>query len=150
MSNLEQKINEDLKQAMRDKNEMKLSVLRMLNSTIKNKMISLRSSEEVIFTDEQVMEIIASEVKKRQDAATTYIAGNREDLAKKENEESAILQTYLPQQLSDEELEQAIRQIVSANEGLDFGKLMGLAMAELKGKADGKRVGEMVKKVLVK
>jgi len=150
MSNLEQKINEDLKQAMRDKDEMKLSVLRMLNSTIKNKMISLRSSEEIVLSDEQVMEIIASEVKKRQDAATTYIAGNREDLAKKENEESAILQTYLPQQLSDEELEQAVRQIVSANEGLDFGKLMGLAMAALKGKADGKRVGEMVKKVLAK
>lgn len=150
MTLLEQQINEDIKQAMREKNELKLSVLRMLNSAIKNKTISMRTTADVELTDEQLVDIIASEAKKRQDSVETYLAGNRSDLADKEKKEIEILLVYLPAQLDDEEVKLAVEEIIANNEGLDFGKLMGLAMAQLKGKADGKRVGEMVKRVMGK
>lgn len=133
---------------MRDKSEEKLSVLRMLASALKNKQIALRTGTEVELAEEQIMEVIASEVKKRQDSVEVYRQGNREDLAAKEEREIEILKIYLPAQISDEEIEAAVTEIVKAE--TDFGKAMGQAMAKLKGQADGKRVGAAVKKLLAK
>jgi len=148
MNELQAQINEDLKQAMRERNEFTLSVLRMLSSSIKNKIISMRSGEEVVLTDEQIQEIISSEVKKRQDSSDAYLAGGRKDLSDKEIAENEILKKYLPAQLSDEEVEKTVKEIIEQSVTKDFGSIMGQAMTRLKGRASGKLVGEMVKKLL--
>lgn len=150
MSELQNKINEDIKQAMRDKNEIALSTLRMLSSAIKNKMISLRSGDEIVLTDEQVQEVVASEVKKRQDSVESYEAAGRTELAERELAEQAILKKYLPAQLELSEIEAIVAEIVSKNPGAAFGQVMGQAVAATKGKADGKIVGEVVKAALAK
>lgn len=147
MMKLEEQINSDLKQAMRDKNELALSVLRMLNAAIKNKQIALRKGEEVIVTDELVIETVASEIKKRQDSIEAYLAGGRSDLAEKEKTEAETLKKYLPPEASDEEIEAVVKEVITAG-ATEFGRAMGQSMARLKGKADGKRVGEIVKKLL--
>lgn len=148
---LKEKINNDLKDAMRGKKADELSVLRMLLSAIKDKEISLRQGEEVSLSDEQVLSVIASEVKKRKDSVVAYEQGGRDDLASKENNEIKILEKYLPEQMSGEELEKIIREIVGTQNFAfpqDFGKIMGQVMPKVKGRADGNRISEMVKKVL--
>jgi len=153
MSNLMDKINLDLKQAMRQKQLELTSVLRLLLAAIHNKEIALRRGEPVELSDEQIIEVINSEIKKRKEAAELYQQGSRIDLANKEKSELEILQKYLPAQLSDQELENIIKQVISSmpEAGLkDFGKVMGQVMARVKGKAEGVKVGEMVKKILNK
>jgi len=122
----------------------------MLLSAIKNKEISLRSGENKELTDEQILEVIGSEVKKRRDSTEAYRQGNRLDLAKKEEEEIVILQKYMPAQLSPAEIEKAVKEVVDSQKGAsaNFGQIMGQAMAKLKGKADGAQVGAIVKKIL--
>lgn len=130
-----------------------VSVLRMLVAAMHNKEITLRKKGEAELTDEQVIETIASELKKRRDSIEAYLAGGRQDLADKETSEIKILEKYLPEQMSDEELEKVVREVVAS--GADnlpaqagFGKVMGQVMARVKGKADGGKVGEIVKKIL--
>jgi len=152
MSKVIDQIKEDLKQAMRDKNVITLSVLRMLTGAIRNKEISLREAgAEVELSDEQVLETIKSEVKKRNDAIGSYESGGRADLAAKEKEEIKVLEKYLPPQLSEEEIEKEVRELIAGLGEVgpsDFGKVMGQAMAKLKGRADGNKVTAAVKKVL--
>ncbi len=153
MSNLMDKINLDLKQAMRQKQLELTSVLRLLLAAIHNKEIALRHGEPVELSDEQIIEVINSEIKKRKEATELYQQGSRIDLADKEKSEMEILLKYLPAQLSDQELEKIIKEIISSmpEAGLkDFGKVMGQVMAKVKGKADGGKVGEIVKKFLSK
>jgi uncharacterized protein len=148
---LKEKLSNDLKVAMRAKDELSLSVLRMLSTAIKNKEISLRDGKETGLNDEQVMETIRTEVKKRNDSITSYSAGGRIDLADKETAEIKILEKYLPAQLSDVEIEKEVKKIIAGmGEAIDFGKAMGQAMGKLKGRADGNKVSEMVKKILAK
>ena len=151
---IKEQINNDIKDAMRAKNEMNLSVLRMLLGSLRNKEITLRTEGSAVeLSDEQAMEVIMSEVKKRNDSVTSYLAGGRNDLADKENAEIKILEKYLPAQLSEEEIAQEVADVVAAMGGAnvgDFGKVMGQAMARLKGRADGNKVGEAVKKLLAK
>lgn len=142
-------INQDIKQAMRDKAEVALVTLRMLNASLKNKAIAMRDGADVVLTEEMIVETIASEVKKRQDAIESFLVGNRADLADKEKAEIEILKKYLPAQATDEELVDAIRALVAAGT-TDFGRVMGQTMAQFKGKVDGKRLGELVKQELAK
>ncbi len=153
MVKLLEQINQDLKQAMRDKDANSVSTLRMLAAAIHNKEIALRQGEPVELKDGQIVEVINSEIKKRKEAADLYQQGNRADLADKEKSELEILQKYLPAQLSDQELEEIVKQVVSLMPEVsqkDFGKVMGQVMAKVKGKAEGGKVGEMVKKMLAK
>ena len=145
-----EKINGDLKQAMREKNKELVSVLRMLVSAIRNREIALRQGDKTELADEQTAEVIAGEIKKRKDSAAIYEQGGRQDLAEKEKWETATLEKYLPPQLSEEEIEKTVAEVIKSMGGAaaDFGKAMGQAMAKLKGKADGTKVGEIVKKVL--
>ena len=114
MSKVIDQIKEDLKQAMRDKNVITLSVLRMLTGAIRNKEISLREAgAEVELSDEQVLETIKSEVKKRNDAIGSYESGGRADLAAKEKEEIKVLEKYLPPQLSEEEIKKVERELIA-------------------------------------
>jgi uncharacterized protein YqeY len=152
MSNLLIKINEDIKQAMRDKKPDILSVLRMVITAVRNKEITIRQAGVAEVTNEIVVEAIRSEIKKRKDSIESYIQGGRQELADKEKFEEEILAKYLPEQLSDEELERIIKEIVSAQSAAptakDFGKLMGEAIKGAKGKADGARVSAILKKIL--
>lgn len=148
MPSLKEVINNDLKEAMRGKDAEVLSTLRLLLSAIKMKEIALRKGEEVSLNDEQVIEVIRSEIKKRNDSVLAYEQGDRQDLANKEKNEIKILEKYLPPSLSDEEIEKIIREEIGALEEKDFGKAMGKVMPRLKGKAEGGKISEIVKKVL--
>jgi len=149
MSKLLEQININLKEAMLAKKAEIVSVLRMLIAAIRNKEITLRKDGAAELSDEQVLEVISSEVKKRRDSIEAYIQGGRQELADKESSEIKILEKYLPEQMSDEELEKVVKEVIAAGDE-NFGKVMGQVMARVKGKADGGKVGEMVKKLLVK
>jgi uncharacterized protein YqeY len=147
-----EKINIDLKQSMVDKNADVTSVLRMLISGLRNKEISLRKNDQVELSDEQTLAVLQSEIKKRKDSIEAYLAGARNDLAEKEKAEIKILEIYLPKQLEQDELENIVKNIISRINGAsakDFGRVMGAVMTEIKGRADGNMVGEIVKKLLV-
>jgi len=154
MSTLHNQVNEDLKNAMRNKQELELSTLRMLIAALKNKKIALGGGTNVDeLTDEQIIETVATEIKKRKDSKEAYEQGGRQDLADKEIAEIKILEKYMPAQLSDEEIEAAVKDVVSSIGEVtqaDFGKVMGQAIGKLKGRADGGKVTEIVKKVLAK
>ncbi|HOZ56212.1 MAG: glutamyl-tRNA(Gln) amidotransferase subunit E [Parcubacteria group bacterium ADurb.Bin316] len=154
MSTLHNQVNEDLKNAMRNKQELELSTLRMLIAALKNKKIALGGGTNVDeLTDEQFIETVATEIKKRKDSKEAYEQGGRQDLADKEIAEIKILEKYMPAQLSDEEIEAAVKDVVSSIGEVtqaDFGKVMGQAIGKLKGRADGGKVTEIVKKVLAK
>jgi len=156
MSSLIEKINQDLVAVMKSKDVETTSALRMLIAAAHNKEISLRKKGVAELSDEQIVEVVASEIKKRKDSAEAYAQGGRQELADKETAEIKILEKYLPEQLSDDELKKIIREIVASGATdlpageAGFGKVMGQTMARVKGKADGARVGELVKKLLVK
>jgi len=151
MLNLNEKVSVDLKQAMIAKDELVLSVLRMLKTAIKNKMIALGDGGKNELNDEQTVEIVSAEIKKRKDSAEAYLAGKRQDLADKENAEIVILQKYQPEQLSEEELREiiaeAVRPLGQIGAG-DIGRVMGAIMPKVKGKADGGLVNKIVKEIL--
>ncbi|MDD5294836.1 MAG: GatB/YqeY domain-containing protein, partial [Patescibacteria group bacterium] len=135
MPSMLEKINGDLKKAMQGKDELAVSVLRMLISAVRNKEISLRKGEKIELVDEQIIEVIKSEIKKRKDSVEAYSAGGRSDLAEKEKKEEGILASYLPPQMGDEELEKIIRETVASLGEVsqkDFGRIMGQVMGKTK------------------
>jgi len=149
MAKLLEKVNSDLKAAMIAKDAFSLSVLRMLIAAARNKEITLRKDGVAELTDEQTQEVVSGEIKKRKDSVEAYTAGGRQELADKESAEIKILEKYLPEQMSDSELEKVIKEVMVAGAS-DFGRIMGQTMARVKGKADGGKVGEVVKKLLAK
>lgn len=145
MSKLEQ-IAEDLKSAMRAKDEISLAVLRMLMASIKNKKIELKKQEEL--NDEEIIGVLSTEVKKRKDSIEAYQAGNRQDLVERETAEIRIIEKYLPAQMDEASVRAIIKEIISAtgaSSPAEFGKVMGAAMNKLKGRADGSLVQQLVK-----
>lgn len=145
--NLSDQIKEDIKTAMKGKDMKTLDVLRLLASSIKNKAIDLKKELD----DAEVIAVIKSDVKKLDDALTEFVAAAREDLAEKTREEIVILKKYLPAEIGDEELETRVRAALEKIPDLDLSKMgqaMGAVMGELKGLADGKRIKEMVEKIL--
>ena len=146
---LKEQINADLKAAMIAKNAVALNTVRMLISALRNKEITLRTTGEAVeLSDEQMLEVLSSEVKKRRDSIEAYVSGGRQDLADKEAAEIKVLEKYLPAQLSDEELEKIVHDVIETAPAKQFGVVMGLAMTKTKGQADGRRVTELVKKIL--
>lgn len=150
--NLKEKISEDIKNAMRQREELKLSVLRMLSSSMHNREIEKRAKgagEEL--TDEEVIAAVRTEVKKRRDAATEYEKGGRKGLAEKEAAESKILEAYLPAEVDDAAIESIVKDAIASlgnATAKDFGRVMGEAMKRLRGQASGERVSAAVKKLL--
>ena len=141
---LKDQLDADLKAAMKDKDQLKLSTVRMLKSAIKYREIELMKPLE----DAGIHAVITSEVKRRRDAVEQYKAGNRPELAAKEDAEIAILQGYLPQQLTREELEAKVAAAVAATgaQGMkDMGKVMKALLPEVQGRAEGSAVSELVK-----
>ena len=137
--NLKEQILNDIKEAMRQKDDFKRDTLRTLNAAFKQ----VEVDERIELSDERILKIIASEIKKRKDAIELYSKGGREDLAQKEQKEIALFESYLPQQLSDEELQAALKEMI-ANLGVSSLKDQGLVMKEAKAKfgarVDGKRL----------
>jgi len=143
-----EKIKQDLISAMKSKNEVALGTLRMLDATIKNKVIERRTKGKTgLMTEDEIMEIISSEVKKRKDAVDLYTKGGREELAKKEAVEIDVLKKYLPAELSPSEIRNIIKETISSS-GLsskaDFGKLMGLLKEKTKGRIDGSHLKDLL------
>jgi uncharacterized protein len=141
---LKERLDQDLKSAMREKAQLRLDTIRMLKSAIKYREIELMKPLD----DAGVHAVIGSEVKRRRDAAEQYRAGNRPELADKEDAEIVILQAYLPQQLSEDELrakvDEAVKK-VGAQGMKDMGAVMKALMPEVQGRAEGKAVSDMVK-----
>ncbi len=144
---LKETIAKDLKEAMKAKDSFTRDTLRFLMSAIKQVEVDTRKE----LSDEDVIKIIQKSVKQREEAATQYKEGGREDLYEKEMKEAEILKRYLPKQLSDEELRaqlEAIIEEVGATSMKDMGKVMGVATKKLAGRADGRRINQMVKEIL--
>ncbi|MGI7194973.1 GatB/YqeY domain-containing protein [Campylobacter coli] len=145
--NLKEQILNDIKEAMKQKDDFKRDTLRTLNAAFKQ----VEVDERIKLSDERILKIIASEIKKRKDAIELYSKGGREDLAQKEQKEIALFESYLPQQLSDEELQAALKEMI-ANLGVSSLKDQGLVMKEAKAKfgarVDGKRLNVTLRELL--
>lgn len=149
---LREKIPEDLKNALRKKNELELSVLRMLQAAIRNREIEIKKGKEFL-TDEEVIEVISGEVKRRKEAASEYTKANRNELADKEKAEVDILMKYMPKQMDEEEIRLETRSVIDEVNALslkDVGKVMKSIMPRVKGRADGGLVSRIVREELEK
>ena len=145
--NLKDKIQEDLKQAMLDKAEEKLSTIRMLKSALQYHEIQ-KGGAGYTATDEDVVEVVGREIKKRRESIEMYEKGNRQELADKEKRELAVLQSYLPEQLSEEDVRALVDEAIAttgATTMADMGKVMGILSAKTKGKAEGSIVSSIVR-----
>lgn len=146
---LNDKLAEDLKQAMRDKDKIRKSVVTMLRAAIKQ----IEVDERRELTDSDVIDIIAKQIKQKKGAIEDFEKGGREDLVEMTKNEIDILMTYLPKQLSEAEILELIDKAIQetgASSMKDMGKVMGIISESTKGKADGKLVADLVKKSLSK
>ncbi len=146
---IKEKIDKDIIEAMKSHNENALTVLRMLKSAIKNSEIQKMKDLD----ESDILGVIQSQIKSRKDSVELYKQGGREELAQKEEAEIAILMAYLPEQMSDEDIEAIIVKAIAetgATGMQDMGKVMGKIMPETKGKADPSKVSQIVKEELSK
>ncbi|MFA6410806.1 MAG: GatB/YqeY domain-containing protein [Candidatus Buchananbacteria bacterium] len=144
------KLEQDFGQAFKQKNELVVLVLRQLKSAITNAEIA-KNREKL--SEQDVIKLLRSEVKKRKDASLLYIQGNRQDLADKESQEIEIIKQYLPAELDSEVIRQKVVEIITKTQAAgpaDIGKVMGLVMKEFAGSADGNVVSQLVKEELAK
>ena len=144
---LKEQLKEDLKTAMRDKDNVKRDSIRAINTMIKQ----IEVDERKELNDEDVIKLIQKGIKQREEAVVQYKAASREDLVQKEQEQIDVFMLYLPKQLSDEELAAGMKEIIAqtgAASMKDIGKVMGVATKQFAGVADGKRINETVKKLL--
>jgi uncharacterized protein YqeY len=147
MGTLTEKVRADMTAAMKAQEKERLSVIRMLQSALKNEQID--AGHEL--SDEEAMSVIRKSVKQRQDSIEQYSNAGRNELADKERAEMEILKSYLPAEMSEEELETGLREIVAATGAQskkDLGKVMKEATARYKGRADGKKIQEIVSRLL--
>ncbi|PSB30042.1 GatB/YqeY domain-containing protein [Stenomitos frigidus] len=145
---LKDRISEEIKTAMKAKDKVRLETVRSIKKMILEKESSVRPSGQEGLTEAQEIELLVQLAKQRRDSIAQYQQANRPDLADLEAQELVILEEYLPKQLSDDEIAAAIDQIIAqvgATAAKDMGKVMGPAMQQLKGKADGKKVQDLVK-----
>ena len=144
---LMEKLLSDMKEAMKSKDSLKLGTIRSVIAAVKNQEIDLRKDLD----EEDVLTIVSREVKKRKEAASLYKKGRRPELEDKEIQEMKILQTYLPEQVSEGDLRQRIQQVIEETgaEGMkDFGKIMKTLVPEFKGKADNALIKELASEFL--
>lgn len=152
MSTYKEKIEGDLKAAMKGREELRVSVLRMISSAIHNREIEKRGrTGDAQLTEEEVIAVLRGEAKKRKEAAGEFEKGKRPELAEKERQEAKIIESYLPAEMPDEEIEKMVRSIIAESGEVtqkDFGRIMGEVMKRLRGQASGERVSVAVKKFL--
>lgn len=146
-SAIKEKILDDMKAAMRAQEKERLATIRLIMAALKQREVD----ERITLSDEQVLATLNKMIKQRRDSVTQYTAGNRPDLAQKEEAEISLIQTYLPAQLSEKEVEQAVSEAIKetgAASAKDMGKVMGCLKGKLQGKADMTVVSAKVKALL--
>ena len=152
MNILFEKINQDLKTAFKKGDDFYVGVLRMMVAAFKNKEIEKRGKgDKPELSDEEIIEILSKEIKKRKEAANTYAGAGRKDLADKELKEVLIIRDYLPVQASLEEIEKIVTEEIKISGALsqkDFGRVMAAAIKKLKGRSESSLIAELVKKKL--
>jgi len=144
---LKETLAEDFKDAMKSKEKVKKNVITMVRAAIKQREVD----ERIELDDAEIIDIIAKQVKQKKDSIEEFQKGNRLDLVDLTNDEIKILLNYLPPQLSEDELEQIVKDAIeetSAQTKKDLGKLMAVIMPKVKGKADGKQVNQIVARYL--
>ncbi|CAH1204322.1 MULTISPECIES: GatB/YqeY domain-containing protein [Paenibacillus] len=144
---LSDRLNEDMKQAMKSQDKFKLSVIRMVRSTIKNSEIDLKRPLD----DNEVLDVLTREIKQRKDSLQEFSKAGRDDLADNLKAELVILAEYMPQQLSEEEVKAIVQQTIQqigASSKADMGKVMTALMPQVKGRADGKLINQLVQQLL--
>lgn len=154
---LKQQIQEAIKESLKSKDENTLGTLRMLLAAVsvkeKDKKYKEKIEGDVNLSDEEIIEVITSEIKKRRDAIVLYEQGNRPELAEREKNEISVLQKYLPEQLSEDEIKKLVVESIEktgAKEMRDMGKVMADLNPKVKGKAEGGVVSKIVKELLSK
>lgn len=144
MADLKARLAHEMKQALRGGEKVRLSALRLLSAAVKNREVELR--REV--SEEEFLEVVAREVKRRKEAAEAYTKGGRQELVDREREEQAVLEAYLPAGLSEQEVSALVDEAISAMGAStpgDAGKVMGYIMGRAKGRVDGAKVNAMVR-----
>lgn len=144
---LKERIMNDLKKAMKERNEVKVRTLRMVIASIKN--WEVENTKEI--DDDGMITVLTKEAKRRKEAIEEYRKAGREDLMRAEEEELKIIESYLPERMSEEEIKELVLKTieeVKATSPKDLGKVMKVIMPKVKGRADGKLVNEMVRKIL--
>jgi uncharacterized protein YqeY len=145
MATLRERLDSDLKDAMRAKDELKLTTIRALKSAIKYKEVEATNK---VLDEPSIIAVVTTQVKQRRDAAAEYKAANRVDLAEKEEKEITILQTYLPTQLNAEQLAAEVAKAITeaaAKSMKDLGAVMKIVTPRLKGQAEGKAINDEVR-----
>ncbi|HAR1308861.1 TPA: GatB/YqeY domain-containing protein [Enterococcus faecium] len=141
------RLNDDMKAAMKAKDKESLQVIRMIKSSIQNEQIK----EGHDLTEEEELTVLSREMKQRRDSLHEFEEAGRDDLAEKVKSEIVIVEKYIPEQLSDEEIRQLVQEAITqtgASSMKEFGKVMGAIMPKVKGKADGNQVNAIVKELL--
>ncbi|MBS4749932.1 GatB/YqeY domain-containing protein [Carnobacteriaceae bacterium zg-ZUI78] len=144
---LMEQLNTDMKEAMKAKDKERLSVIRMLKASVQKEQIEVGRD----LTDDEALTILSRELKQRKDSIREFEKAGRTDLAEKTQFEVGVVEQYMPKQLSEDEVQEVLKAIiqeVGATSASDFGKVMGKAMATLKGQADGNIVNKLVKELL--
>ena len=144
---LKERLLADLKDCMKEKKEIRKNVIQMIRAAI----LQVEKDKQIKLTDEQIIEIMAKEAKKRRDSIADYEKGGREDIVKQIKEEIAVIEEYLPKQLTEDELEEIIKEIIKSTGATtmkDMGMVMKAAKEEIGSRADGRRINEVVKKQL--
>jgi uncharacterized protein len=147
MAALAEKVRADMTAAMKAQEKERLSTLRMLQSALKNEQINVGHD----LSDEEAMTVIRKAMKQREDSIEQYTNAGRTELADKERSEMELLKTYLPPELTEDEVESGLREIIAstgAQSKKDFGKVMKEATARFKGRVDGKKIQEIVQRLL--
>jgi len=145
--NLSERLNDDMKQAMKSQDKFKLSVIRMVRAAVKNQEIELKRTLD----DNEVLDILSREVKQRKDSLQEFEKAGRDDLAKDIAAEIEIISAYLPKQLTEEEIKVIVQQTIQetgASSKAEMGKVMSALMPKVKGRADGKLVNTIVQQFL--
>lgn len=149
---IQQQIKDDIKEFLKAGKSFEAGVLRLMSAAFSNKEIEKRGKNgDSVLTEEEIIEVLMKEAKKRKESAEIYKMGGREDLADKEIQELEVIKKYLPEQANAEEIEKVVDKAIAATGATDvkaFGKVMAEAMKELKGKADASAVSEIIKKKL--
>jgi len=148
---LRDRLDQDLKGAMKSRDQSRVRTLRSIRAALQRKEIERRSEGDPDLTEEDLIAVLHKQAKQREDSIAQFAQAGREDLVMTEREELEIISQYLPTPLSDEEIEEIVCKIIrdlGASTAADLGKVMGNAMSALKGKADGRRINEIAKRLL--
>ncbi|MGM7684461.1 GatB/YqeY domain-containing protein [Cytobacillus sp. Hm23] len=143
-----ERLNTDMKQAMKNKEKEKLSVIRMVKSSLQNEAIKLGSSQ---LSEDEELTVLSRELKQRKDSLQEFDKAGRSDLVDKLKDEISLLEIYMPKQLSEDEIKEIVKETiaaVNASSKADMGKVMGALMPKVKGKADGSLVNKVVQQFL--